>query len=89
LKKFEELNEGTMNTPQKQKYPCVYAFLTQELVDKIRRNRKDPIGILPDGYSFYCETPEDLERCKEKYKKGNKYNGETIISIATGKQQYQ
>jgi len=66
-----------MSPPEKIEFPCGYYFLTKELKNRLKE-KEGPIGIIPDGYGFYCETPEQLEEYKEKYKVGNKYNGETI-----------
>lgn len=73
--------KGGYRPREQQKFPCVYSFMTKELADRIRERRGGPIGIAPDGYSLFCETPEELKEYKEKYKTGNTYNGETITGV--------
>lgn len=67
-------------------FPCIYSFLTKELVDRKRERGQKHIAIRNDGYAEFCETPEELEEAKEKYKIGNKYNGETISTFDIGKE---
>lgn len=68
---------------EKQEFPCVYSFMTKELEERLRK-RDEPIAIVNHGYSFYCETPEELEEKKKRYKVGNTYNGETIVQTHIG-----
>jgi len=82
---FENKIRRMGKAPKKEPtFPCVYSFITQELFDRKRAKGQKVIGIRPDGYSFFCETPEDLENYKHVYRSGEKYKGETITGTNVG-----
>ena len=70
-KRPEQFNSSKDNNLE---FPVVYAFLTDKLKEKI----DGPIALFNHGYKFYCRTPEQLEKYKLKYKKGEKYKDELI-----------
>jgi hypothetical protein len=41
-----------------------------------------PKSVKNNGYHFTAKNKEELDNLKEKYKKGDIYNGNTIISIS-------
>ena len=69
-------------------FPCMYSIMTQELADRKRAKGQKHIGIIPDGYSFYCETEKELDNYKVIYKNGNKYKNETITGNDIGRTEH-
>ena len=67
------------------KFPCTFSIMTKELKDRLNSKGISPIAYSTHGYSFMCESADELEKFKSEYKKGNKYNGETITGNAVFK----
>ena len=80
---FDKFNENHRGLdPEKEiSLPVVYSIMTKELENKLKQNGVKHISIVDDGYSFSCETLKKFEDYKEKFKKGNKYNGELITAV--------
>lgn len=63
-------------------FPCTFSIMTKELLDRLHSKGISPIAYSIHGYNFMCESEDELNKFKSDYKKGNKYNGETITGNA-------
>lgn len=60
----------------------VFTITTKEGIERAEKSG-DVRSMSRIGYHFKADTKAELDGFKDKYKKGDKYNGETIIGVST------
>ena len=68
-------NIKTFEAFKSQKYPCTFSIVTDKKTD-------GPKSVKNNGYHFTAKNKEELDNLKEKYKKGDIYNGNKIVSVS-------
>lgn len=58
----------------------VLTIVTKEAEEKAKKDNKKT-SVAHIGKHFKADNKEELEKLKDKYKEGEKYNGETISKV--------